>query len=192
MTSPVMAATSLGTTIVGGVLGAFGANNTAQGKIAQDQASAAMARYQSQVALNNQIVAQRNADYAIAAGQTRATANSMKTAQVLGQQKAQQAANGVDVNSGSPLDIRASTAELGQLDTLTILNEAANRAAGYKATAANFGAESDLDLIKASSYDTAAKYDKSSGEYAVAGSLISSASSFSDKWANYQQKGVFS
>lgn len=172
-----MAAASLGSTVLGTVNSVAGARD----KSASMQG---MSQYQAAVARNNAIIAQRNADYAIGVGNVRAENQSYKTAQTIGEQKASFAAHGLDVNSGSPLDVRMSTAELGRLDALTILQEASSKAAGFKAQASNFEAEAGLDLMKSENY-------KRAGEYEVNASLISGASSFSDKWLGYKQKGVF-
>ncbi len=193
MAAPIatLAIGSLATTVAGGVIGAMGASNAAAGRVAQDQSMAAQAAYQSAVARNNAIIATRNAEHVGMVGYQRAEIQSMKTAQTVGEQRATFAAHGVDANSGSPLDVRASTTELGKLDIMTIINDASNKAAGYRAQATNFESDAELGLLKQSGYLTAAKYDEKGGEYAVAGSLIGGASSFSDKWLGYSQKGVF-
>ena len=193
MADPIsmMAVVSLGATVAGGVIGAKGAANAAAGKVAQDQSMAAQAAYASAVARNNAIIATRNAEHAGMVGEQRAEIQSLKTAQTIGEQRATFAAHGIDVGSGTPIDVRSSTAELGKLDVLTIINDAATKAAGYRAQATNFESDAQLGLLKQSGYETAAKYDETSGDYAVAGSLIGSASSFSDKWLGYKQKGVF-
>ncbi len=193
MADPIsaLAIGSLVATAGSSVIGAMGASNAAAGKVAQDQSMAAQAAYQSAVARNNAIIATRNAEHVGMVGYQRAEIQSMKTAQTVGEQRATFAAHGVDVNSGSPLDVRASTTELGKLDIMTIINDASSKAAGYRAQATNFESDAQLGLLKQSGYQTAAKYDETAGDYAVAGSLIGGASSFSDKWLGYQQKGVF-
>lgn len=173
----VLAAASIASTIAGGVVSAMGANQTAE-------ANAQSQRYQAQVAENNRIIALQNATYAREAGQAQEFNQQLKTRALLGTQKAQQGANGLDVNSGSPLDVRTSTAELGKLDALTIMNSAEREAKGYEATASNFGAEAQLRYMTADNELTA-------GKYKVASSLIGTASSVSDKWLGYRTKGIY-
>lgn len=54
---------------------------------------------------------------------------------LIGSQKAGFAGQGVDVNSGSALDVQADAAYLGELDALTIHTNAQREAAGYRAQA---------------------------------------------------------
>lgn len=56
----------------------------------------------------------------------------LQTAAAIGTQRAGFAANGVDVNSGSAANIQDDTAQLGEFDALTIRNNAAREAWGYR------------------------------------------------------------
>lgn len=172
-----LAVISIGASAASGAVGAMGASN-------QAKSMSAMSGYQAGVARNNQIIAEQNAQHALESGATAAENQSMKTAATLGEQKATQAASGLDVNSGSPLDVRKSTASLGWLDAMTILSNAGEKAAAYRAQKLNFESEEQLDLMKAKNYDTA-------GKYAVASSLLGSATSVSDKWLSYKTRGIF-
>lgn len=179
MADPVslLAVGSLAASVAGAGVSAYGANKTAT-------ANAQSATYQAQVAANNKKIADQNAAFAISSGRTQAYTQDLKTSQLVGTQKATQAANGLDVNSGTNVDVRQSTEEIGRLDTLTILNNAQRQAGGYLAQGANFTAEGQLDTMKAQTAQT-------TGDIGVATSLLGGASSFSDKWLGYQQKGVF-
>ena len=57
------------------------------------------------------------------------------TEQVIGSQRVSLAAQGVDINRGSALDIQANAAYLGELDALTIRNNAVKEAWGYRVQA---------------------------------------------------------
>jgi hypothetical protein len=131
-------------------VGLIGGLISAVGTIASGQAQANALNYQSQVAQNNAIAAQQYANYAIQAGEQKATTVSMKEAEVGGQIKAAQAASGVDVNTGSNKLVQMSHRELGQLDTETEMNKADLAAYGYKVQATNFLAQSQLDQYEAS------------------------------------------
>lgn len=61
-----------------------------------------------------------------------------RTEQVIGSQRTGLAAQGVDVNRGSALDVQADAAYLGELDALTIKNNAAKEAWGYKVQASDY------------------------------------------------------
>ena len=117
-------------------------------------------------------VAKRNADYAMQAGQAEAQAVSLKNASRLGKITTQQAAGNVDVNTGSAVKVRASQREVGQLDTETVLNNAALKAWGYRTQAAleeNVAQEAPI-----------------AGGLEATGDMLSAASSVGTKWAGMQ------
>lgn len=158
------------------IMGAMGASQKAD-------ADAAAYNYKAQVASNNAIIAQRNAEAATSAGASKAQTNDLKTKNMVATQLVTQASSGLDVGSGTAVNLRQSAADIGHLDTLTILNNAAKNSAGFKAQGMNFTAESGLDKAAAENAETA-------GKYSIATSLLGGASSFGDKWASYSQKGI--
>jgi hypothetical protein len=117
------------------VLGLVGAATSAIDTIESGQATANAASYQAQVAQNNAIIAEQNAAYASEAGLASAAATSMKGAAASGKVKATQAASGIDVNTGSAVNVQASERETNVLNTETVLNNAELRAYGYRARA---------------------------------------------------------
>ena len=135
MADPVtlIAVGSLAATVAGTGISAIGASKTAA-------ANSQQATYMSAVAANNKKIAEQNAQYALASGRQSAQIQDLKTSQNLGQIKTTQAANGLDVNSGSNLDVQRSTQEIGRLDTLTIMNNAIKQSGGFLAQASGFGA----------------------------------------------------
>lgn len=68
----------------------------------------------------------------INAGDTSADWQRVRTGQAVGTQRSVQAANGIDVNSGSAAQLQDDTAMIGELDALTIQNNAAREAYGYR------------------------------------------------------------
>ena len=66
------------------------------------------------------------------AGDTSADWQRVRTGQAVGTQRSVQAANGIDVNSGSAAQLQDDTAMIGELDALTIQNNAAREAFGYR------------------------------------------------------------
>ncbi len=167
------------------VASAASAGVGALGASASADASSAAYNYKAAVANNNAIIAQRNADAALAAGRQGGQTNDLKTRNLVGTQVATEASSGLDVGSGTNVNLRESAYNLGHLDTLTILNNAAKNAAGFKAQGMNFTAETGLDTASAENAQVA-------GNYGVATSLLGGASSFASKWVGYSQKGVFS
>lgn len=165
------------------IAGVAGAGVSAMGASQTADANAASYAYKSQVAQNNAVIAQRNADAATEAGGVAAQTNDLKMRNLVGTQLVTEASSGLDVGSGTAVALRDSAKDLGHLDTLTILNNAAKNSAGFKAQGMNFTAEAGLDTMSSENAKTA-------GQFAVASSLLGGASSFSDKWAGYSQKGI--
>jgi hypothetical protein len=151
------------------------------GAMQQGQAQAAAANYQAQVARNSQQVAEQNARYAIQAGQSRAQTEDIRTGAVVGQQAAAQAASGIDITTGSPVDVRESTRQMGRLSSLNIMQNANLQAYGYRTQATGFGAQAGLDTAQAG-------FAKQAGFIGAGTSLLGGASSFADKWLSYQLK----
>ena len=108
----------------------------AAGSLMEGFAGGQAADFQAQIAKNNAEIAQYNAQGATEVGRVQALNSALRTRAVVGQTKAAQAASGIDVNSGSALDVQASERMLGMLDALTIRSNAARAAYGYKAEAA--------------------------------------------------------
>jgi hypothetical protein len=153
---------AVGGQLLGGAISGLGAMESGQ---AQQNA----ANYQAQVAQINAGIAKQNATMEMAAGETAANTVSMKTRAAVGKTMAGQAASGIDVNSGSFVDARASEAELGMLDALTTRANAARGAYGYEVQATSDIAQSQLDIMQG-------QQAKEAGEISGIGSLISGAS----------------
>lgn len=92
----------------------------AAGAVQEGRAAQASANYSAKVADMNAKISERQARDAVERGQQEEQQQRMKTSQVIGQQKAAMAANGVDLGFGSPLDTLVDTATIGELDALTI------------------------------------------------------------------------
>lgn len=118
--------------------------------------------YQSAVARNNQVIAERAAVDAEQRGAEAEQQQRQRTQQVLGRQKAMMAANGLDISSGSAGDLLADTRRYGELDALTVRSNADREAYGYRAQAAQYGAD--------------AKMARRAGYLNAAGSLLTGAS----------------
>lgn len=100
--------------------------------IAQSRAIKAESQYASAQYDMNARIASFQAKEAIRFGEKAAQQELKSTKQTIGKQRAMLAASGVEVSSGSALDIQASTAEQGALNALTIRNNAWREAWGYK------------------------------------------------------------
>lgn len=167
--------------VLGGAsgLGAIGAGVSAVGTILGGVAQAGQANYQAEVAKNNAQIAKQNATEATEAGQAQAQAESEKGAQVAGSIIASQAANGIDVNTGSAVDVQQSQREESKLDTNTVMHNAEMSAYGYRTQQTSYLAQAKLDESEAAQAPIAAAIG-------ATGSFLSNASSLSSKWTGAQ------
>lgn len=161
-------------TLASGAVGAYGA-------IQSSDAQSKAAKFNAEVAGVNQQIANQNAEFAGAAGEQQAAQQEMKTRAEVGSIKANQAAGGVDVNSGSAVDVRSSAAALGELNAITIRSQAARTAYGYQNQAESYGAQQGLETSQAAAAQTA-------GAINAGTTALGSLGSASSNWANFQLK----
>lgn len=147
----------------------------AAGTIYQAQSASASANYQAQVNENNAIIADRNAADARKRGAEAEQEHRRRVSALQGKQTAVMAASGVDLGSGSPLNILADTAQMGELDAVTIRNNAEREALGYESQGMNFRAEAQLSR-------SAAKSARTAGMIGAAGSVVSGFGQVAEKW----------
>jgi hypothetical protein len=114
-----------------------GAVSSAGNAYAQASATKAQGEYQSRMMELNAKMAEFNAQYAIKRGDTQAKAAVKAGQRVIGSQRAALAASGVDVESGSAMDVQENTAALAAEDAMVIKNNAWLEAWGYKTQASS-------------------------------------------------------
>jgi hypothetical protein len=117
-----------------GALLALTAANTIQSAVGQRR----QGEYQAGVADLNAGLADQQAKDAIGRGAESEALSRQGTRQLIGAQRAALGASGVDLESGSALDLQKDAAGLGELDALHIRNNAAREARGYKIDALNY------------------------------------------------------
>lgn len=105
------------------------------GSMMQAQGQKENGAFQSGMLKQNAAFKAQTAEETINAGNTSADWQRVRTGQAVGTQRSVQAANGIDVNSGSAAQLQDDTAMLGELDALTIQNNAAREAYGYRVQA---------------------------------------------------------
>lgn len=171
-----LALASIAATTVGTGVAVAGAESSAA---AQSKSAA----YSAQVAANNAQIANQNASYAAQAGQEKATEQSLKSRAQVGAAIAGEAAQGVDVNSGSALDVQTTDREVGKLETQQVANNAALQVYGYRSQATGFSADSGLDTAKAANALQA-------GDISATGDALSGAASVGEKYAKFQNSGA--
>lgn len=109
----------------------------------------------------NAMFLRQSADDAIARGRRDSDQQRQDTQQLIGTQRTAQAASGGEINTGTNALIQQDTAQLGELDALTISNNAAREAYGYN--------------VEATSNERNAKVIKKAGKNAVISSVIGGA-----------------
>lgn len=164
--------TVAGTAALAG-MAAFSA--TSAGLSARNEAAVAknQANYQAAVARNNATMAEYARQDAVRQGGAQAVKAHREAERLRGAQVVHMAANGLDLNSGTPAAILDDTDYFGAVDAQNIRNNAARAAWGHQVEASNYTASGLM-------YDTAARnYNPRDAAVAGAtGSLLASAGQF--------------
>lgn len=176
MAAPVAIA-SMAMSVGSSLLGAAGAKR-------QGEAQAQTLAYQAGVAEMRKKVALQNRDYALAAGETEAQSFGLRARNTMGKIRAAQAASGMDVGSGSAVEVQKGQQKVTDIDMAQIRNNAARKAYGYSVDAAGEEAQANLYRMGESNVREAIPYN-------VASSLLSGATSVSSKWLQGNQAGVW-
>lgn len=130
---------------------------SALGAISQSRASAASAGYNAKVAQQNAEIATKNAQFTGAEGEQNVGAAGAATKAKIAATLANEAGSGVNINSGSAVDVRESEAKLGMLNALNVRSQAARQAYGYQTQSASDTGQAAL-LRKQQSADQEAGY----------------------------------
>ena len=151
---------------------------TMQGVQAAQQADASKkaAAYNAQVASNNATIDAQNRSSSLQQGEMDAQNAMRKQASMIGDQRAQMSANGIDITQGSAQDMLASTKFLGGIDVNTIQSNAARQAWGYSVQGMNDQNASTMETWKANSINPAGIGAMTAGG-SLLGSIGSAASS---------------
>lgn len=123
---------------------AFGA----MGAYQQSASAKASMEYQSQVARNNAISAEYQAQDALKRGEVAEAEQRRRTSMMKGSQTARLAANGIDISEGSALQILSDTDWMGEQDALTVRDNASREAWAYRQQGSN--AQSNSNMLEAS------------------------------------------
>lgn len=172
-----MAVASMGMKVGGSIMGAVGSMQSGE-------AAGRMYDYRAAVAGINKQIAQQNADYARYAGEVEAQQAGMKARYRIGAMRAQQAASGLALGSGSGARVLQSTYDVAQHDIAILRSNAAKKAYGYDVEAFEQGAQAELDRM-------AASQSRKAGKIGAISSLLGGATGVADKWQVATEKGIF-
>lgn len=175
MAGPV-AGVGIASSVFGAITSAFGAEATGRAQQKTDQFLSQQALYNSEVAKQNEALAREQ-------GELQAGRYGIGASTRLGQIKASQASGGIDVNSGSALQVQKSQQLVSNIDMDQIRSNAAK-------TAYNFDVESVQDKNQAQLYTMAGSNAAAAGQVNAGASLISGAGSVASKWLAGGQSGV--
>ena len=150
------------------------------GQYQAGQAAKQAGEYNAAVARNNQIIAERQAEDAIKRGDIAADEQRRKTARIGAAQRVGFGSSGLAIDSGSSLDILGDTAAFGELDALTIKNNAQREAYGYRVQGMNYGAEAGLSLARGQNAATA-------GAISAGSTVVGGLGTAADRWATYNR-----
>jgi len=167
----------MGASLAGGIMGAIGAKTTAED-------TQNMYNYQAGIAQINSKIDLQNADYARNQGEIQATQFGLKEAQQEAGIKVAQSASGLDVNSGSAVDVQRSQRQLGQMDLTQIRSNAAKTAYDFDVKSTMDLNQSTLDIMGGTNAITA-------GNFAAASSILGSVGSVSSKWMSGNTAGLW-
>lgn len=149
------------------------------GSLINGFSQSASAKAQAKVAQANAVASNSQANAAIDQGYLNAQRDYQEGAQKLGSQRAQMAANGVVLNSGSALDVQEATGRNTGLTVGSDLYDANVKAVGYR--------------NQATSYNNEARADRAQAHNALVGGAIqgalTGASSFASKWDDMFKSG---
>lgn len=141
---------------------------SAYGQMQAANAAGAAYDFDAMQATQNAKIATQKQQWAAELGDQDAAASQMGTAAKIGSIKANQAASGVEVGTGSNADVITSAREIGMLDALTIRSNAAREAYGYEV-------EAYSNRSQAAMSTSAAKNTRAAGRIQAAGTLLGGA-----------------
>ena len=149
--STAMAIIGMGSALASGAMGAISASQQADAQKAQAEYQADMANYNAKVAEGNAKMAEQEGKDAKKAAYEQSLENRQQAAQIVGSQRAKQAASGVQVDTGSALDLNLDTVEKGELDAFNIAQAGEAQAYNKNVEAWNYrnqasGLESQADM----------------------------------------------
>jgi len=165
-------AVAAGATAAGSVAGAAAAYRGAQ-------LNKAGFEFQEGVERRNADIADQQASDALVRGERAEGQVRMRTASLKGAQRARFAAAGLDLNEGSPLSILMDTDYMGELDALTVRDNASREAWALRETARTGRMNADFLHWRAG--------QESPGR-AAATSLLGSAGSVASSWYAYGRR----
>lgn len=185
-----MAAATLATTAIGGLLQFRGAQAQAGAFRQQGELSEAEGEYRAAVNRNNAIRAEFLAEDAIGRGRREEREERLRGRLLIGAMRAGLAAQGVVVDQDSALELVVDQAEVNELNALTVRNNAAREAQEHRIRASQFEEEAQLNLIGGKNLRSQSDFEAEQSELAGFGTLLGSGTQVASKWYEFRRTGV--
>lgn len=160
----------------------FGVGASAVGAFYNAQGQKLALNTQAQLSETNAKLAEMSAQSALLTGQREQQSSRLQFARTKSSQRANMAANGVDLGSTTPVAVLTSTDVVGDWRDTAIESSAINRAFGYRAQGVD--ATNRAIFARASAKSINPWFD-------AAGSLISGATKVADSWYKFKKEGAF-
>ena len=120
----------------------------------QSRALKQQGKFESQIANQNAALAEIQAKDALLRGDQERQTYQLQVKKLLGSQRARLAAQGLDLGSGSALDVLQDTARAGAYDAMTIKNNAFREAMGYEIASTEYRTQGTLARLTAKQKST--------------------------------------
>jgi hypothetical protein len=204
MMAPALPFIAVAATVIGTGVAAYGAIQQGQAAKQAGRAQQQAAAYQAAVQQNNAAIALRNARLseqsarqAETAGSQDVTAQARRTRALIGQQRVSAASRGLDVNSGSALDLTSSSADLGRESVANITDTAARRAAGFRIQGLNYENEAmnqstsaSLSLARGEDAANAGSAAQTAGYINAGSTILTGAGRAASQYTDMMRTGV--
>ena len=165
---------SIGTTVLGGGLGAIG--NVLEGIAAKKQST-----FQAAVLRNNKLLTDIKAKEVLEEGAIAQQQRQLQVGQIIGEQRASFAGRGLVVDEDTPFDLLLDAVRIGKLDEIAIQTNADREALALKLQGANFETQ-------ARQAEAAGKAAQTAGLFGAAGTLLKVAGSVATKWSVFNKR----
>jgi len=162
--------TAMALTAISGVMSIAGQQQ-------QARATQKSMNYNAQIQRNNAIIAEQNVRQQQLAGMKEEEAQRIKTANMIGQQRALFGGSGISLGSGSAIDVQAGTAYMGQEDLLTLRMNSKAAEDRLHQQATDFTNQANLLVTQGKNARTAANYQSLATGIGTIGSMAGTASS---------------
>ena len=159
-----------------------GTGASVYGGIQQQKAAAKNSRYAARVAKKNEARALLAAKDAERRGERDAARAKKASERLKGRQRAVLAANGVDVGSGSSVDILEDTTRIGKADALAIRENAKREADDYRAQGESYSDEYKINKKRAK---------QGIDPFEVGATALTGITAVASKWYQFSDEGVF-